>query len=193
MSYDPGGHERDLLQKEALRKRVAQHGGQKQAGDEVDLSDGLELLAKRIIKPGNRELVPMNSIVFVEYVGMFEDKRVFDSSARAGRPFSFRLGRQEVIPGWDVGVASMQRGEKCVLKCTPGYAYGRNGSGGTIPPNTTLYFEVELLGWRELPPEPVNYAFYAVVLLIIAAILTYVLWPEGDAAAAAGKGLTELH
>jgi peptidylprolyl isomerase len=62
-------------------------------------------------------------------------------------PFSFTLGAGEVIKGWDVGVASMKRGEKALLTCSAPYAYGEGGSPPKIPANATLNFEVELLNF----------------------------------------------
>ena len=56
-----------------------------------------------------------------------------------------------VILGWDKGVATMQRGEICVMKLAPEYAYG-SGGVGPIPPNSTLIFELELVGWKEKSP-----------------------------------------
>ncbi len=53
-----------------------------------------------------------------------------------------------MIKGWDVGVATMRKGEKCILTCTPEYAYGEQGAGENIPPNSTLQFEVELFRWQ---------------------------------------------
>ena len=53
----------------------------------------------------------------------------------------------QVIKGWDVGVATMRKGEKCILTCLPEFAYGEQGAEN-IPPNSTLQFEVELFRWR---------------------------------------------
>ena len=53
-----------------------------------------------------------------------------------------------MIKGWDIGVATMKKGEKAVLTCKPDYAYGAAGSPPTIPPGATLNFEVELLSWK---------------------------------------------
>jgi len=53
-----------------------------------------------------------------------------------------------VIKAWDVGVASMKRGELAVLLCKSEYAYGKSGSGSKIPPNATLVFEIELFDWK---------------------------------------------
>ena len=105
---------------------------------------------KTIITEGSAEDgSPMNNDeVFVHYTGKLLDGTVFDSSVERNEPFSFKLGMGAVIKGWDVGVATMKKGEKCILTCRPGYAYGEKGSGPKIPPNSTLRFDVELLSWK---------------------------------------------
>jgi peptidylprolyl isomerase len=70
----------------------------------------------------------------------------FDSSVDRGEPFQFVLGRGQVIAGWDEGVASMRVGSKRTLIIPPALGYGDRGAGASIPPNSTLLFEVELLG-----------------------------------------------
>jgi peptidylprolyl isomerase len=82
----------------------------------------------------------------VNYTGKFLDGKVFDSSLNPGRsPFELHLGRGEVIPGWDEGLATMHVGGKRKLLIPPSLAYGAAGAGGVIPPNATLTFDVELL------------------------------------------------
>ena len=86
--------------------------------------------------------------VTVHYQGTLTDGTVFDSSRKQGKPFTFRLGAGEVIPGWDEGVKGMKVGGKRKLVVPPSMAYGADGAGGAggvIPPNATLIFEVELL------------------------------------------------
>jgi peptidylprolyl isomerase len=72
----------------------------------------------------------------------------FDSSHDSGSPFSFALGKGQVIKGWDEGVAGIKIGGKRTLLIPPGLGYGARGAGGVIPGNATLLFEVELLELR---------------------------------------------
>ncbi len=82
--------------------------------------------------------------VKVHYKGTFADGKEFDSSYKRNEPTSFPLNR--VIPCWTEGVGMMKVGGKAKLTCPAAIAYGSRGAGGVIPPNTTLIFEVELLG-----------------------------------------------
>jgi FKBP-type peptidyl-prolyl cis-trans isomerase len=83
----------------------------------------------------------------VHYTGWLTNGQQFDSSVGRG-PFSFRLGGGQVIAGWDQGVAGMKVGGKRRLTIPPELGYGSRGFPGAIPPNSTLVFEVELLGVR---------------------------------------------
>lgn len=98
------------------------------------------------ILPGTGEVAKIGHTVSVHYVGKLVDGKQFDSSRDHGRPFSFRLGKGEVIAGWDHGVAGMKVGGQRRLTIPPAEGYGTRGTGGVIPPNATLVFEVELLG-----------------------------------------------
>ncbi len=82
-------------------------------------------------------------VVRVHYKGTFPDGKEFDSSYKRGQPTEFPLNR--VIKCWTEGVQRMKVGGKAKLTCPPAHAYGEKGAGGTIPPNATLQFEVELI------------------------------------------------
>ncbi len=83
--------------------------------------------------------------VIVHYTGTLTDGTKFDSSLDRGTPFDFTLGAQQVIAGWDQGVAGMKVGGKRRLIIPSDMAYGPSGQG-SIPPDATLVFTVELLG-----------------------------------------------
>jgi peptidylprolyl isomerase len=75
--------------------------------------------------------------------------RLFDQNTNRKRPFTFRLGKGEVIKGWDEGIATMQVGTRRMLIVPPELAYGKDGidadKADGIPGNATLIFEVELI------------------------------------------------
>jgi peptidylprolyl isomerase len=96
-----------------------------------------------ILKEGNGATPTSRALVEAHYTGRLLDGTKFDSSVDRGKPFLFLVGRGEVIKGWDEAFLSMKKGEKRILIIPPGLAYGDKGMG-TIPPNATLIFEVEL-------------------------------------------------
>ncbi len=99
-----------------------------------------------VLQEGTGEaMLQPGQIAVVHYTGTLEDGVVFDSSLTRGQPFEFPYGTGSVIAGWDQGLQNMKVGEKRKLIIPPAYGYGDN-QVGPIPPNSTLIFEVELLG-----------------------------------------------
>lgn len=109
----------------------------------TDIRMGVQVIP---ISNGDQATFPKTGqTAVVHYTGTLDNGTVFDSSRTRGQPFRFKVGRGEVIRGWDEGVAQMSVGQKAKLVCSPDYAYGSRGHPGVIPPNATLTFEVELL------------------------------------------------
>ena len=104
-----------------------------------------ELVTKDIEKGKGAEAKSGDN-VSVQYVGaLYKDGTVFDNSWDRGEPFQFGLGQQQVIPGWDQGVAGMKVGGRRLLVIPPDLGYGAQGTpDGTIPPDSTLIFVVDL-------------------------------------------------
>ncbi len=89
--------------------------------------------------------------VVVNYTGLLTSGVKFDSSLDRGQPFKFKLGEGRVIKGWDEGIEKLRVGEQATLIIPPKLGYGASGAGGTIPPDATLVFIVELMGIEEPP------------------------------------------
>ena len=102
---------------------------------------------------GSGDTPQPGQLVTVQYTGWLTDGTKFDSSLDRAEPFTFALGKGQVIPGWDEGVATMKVGGKRQLLIPSDLAYGEQGAGGVIPPNASLIFEVELLDIQPGAPE----------------------------------------
>lgn len=104
------------------------------------------LVTKEIIKGTGAEAKAGESVT-VNYVGvLYHGGKEFDASWKRSEPFTFTLGKGQVIKGWDQGVAGMKVGGRRELIIPAELAYGKNGSPPTIPPNAPLVFVVDLLG-----------------------------------------------
>jgi len=103
--------------------------------EDIEIGDGAEAVAGQNVE--------------VHYVGVaWSNGQEFDSSWNRNDTFEFGLGRQQVIAGWDQGVAGMKIGGRRRLTIPPHLGYGARGAGGAIGPNETLVFVVDLIGTR---------------------------------------------
>jgi FKBP-type peptidyl-prolyl cis-trans isomerase FklB len=110
----------------------------------IALPDGLQY---KVLKAGDGKKPDTDDTVTCNYRGTFIDGTEFDSSAKHDGPASFPL--KGVIKGWTEALQLMPVGSKWELYVPAQLAYGENGAGGVIPPNSTLIFEVELLSIKD--------------------------------------------
>lgn len=114
-----------------------------EAGNVITTPSGLKM---EMIQEGTGPAPQPGQTVIVHYVGTLEDGKKFDSSRDRGTPFSFTIGKGQVIRGWDEGLALMKVGSRAKLTIPASLGYGSRGAGNVIPPNATLIFDVELIG-----------------------------------------------
>jgi FKBP-type peptidyl-prolyl cis-trans isomerases 1 len=114
----------------------------------VDKPEGdipFELIIDDIVV-GDGEPATKGAKVSVHYVGVaFSSGDEFDASWNRDQPFEFKLGKGQVIPGWDAGVEGMKIGGRRKLTIPSAMAYGARGAGGVIAPHEPLVFVVDLL------------------------------------------------
>ena len=121
------------------------------AGEPTFSETGLGIID---IEAGSGETPETGELVVVHYTGwLSEDGTKFDSSLDRGTPFEFVLGLGQVITGWDEGLATMNVGGKRRLIIPSELAYGEEGSS-SIPPDSELTFDIELLEIKEAPESP---------------------------------------
>ena len=108
-------------------------------------------MLKAIFMPGSEDRKPQEGeTVLVHYEGrLLQGGTLFDSSYNRGQPLAFPVGVGAVIPGWDIGIMSMNVGEKSQIVVTSDYGYGDEGRPGIIPGGATMVFNVELLDIME--------------------------------------------
>ena len=96
-------------------------------------------------KPGDGKKIVYHSWVQIEYTGLFENGKIFDTNVGKNRPLVVQMGMKEVIPGFEQGIMGTTKGTKRKIKIPAELAYGEKGGGEVIPPNTDLIFEFEII------------------------------------------------
>ncbi len=146
-----------------------------EVGDTIVSPSGLKLILK---EKGNGAQANAGDKVSVHYAGRFPDGKEFDNSFKRGQPIPFTLGRRQVIPGWDEGIAMMRVGDKATLLIPSKLGYGPQGRG-SIPPNADLIFEVELVDVTVVP-KPVPFDVEGKEIKSTPEGLKYVIVEEND-------------
>ena len=130
---------------EAIAKSAQEEGDKYRA----DFAKGKDVkttksgLLYKIENAGKGEAIKATDTVKVHYTGKVPNGKVFDSSVERGQPVEFQLN--QVIPGWTEGLQLVKKGGKIQLVIPPALGYGKQGAGASIPPNSTLIFDVEVL------------------------------------------------
>lgn len=132
-----------ILAASAVAYVLSRRGTSTGSGSEVTTASGLKYVD---IVQGTGATPRKGQTVTVHYTGRLENGRKFDSSVDKGVPSDFRIGVGAVIKGWDEGLMSMKVGGKRKLIIPSDLGYGPMGRPPDIPGNSTLIFEVELLG-----------------------------------------------
>ncbi|MCL6096115.1 MAG: FKBP-type peptidyl-prolyl cis-trans isomerase [Patescibacteria group bacterium] len=112
-----------------------------QSGNIIIMPDGLKI---QDISLGTGREAKSGDTVAVNYLGTLENGTKFDSSYDRNQPFITQIGVGQIIKGWDEGIPGMRVGGKRKLIIPPELGYGAQAAG-SIPPNSTLVFEVELV------------------------------------------------
>ena len=116
---------------------------QEEKKEERNLPAGMKM---EVTEEGTGDMTEAKDRVKAHYTGKLLDGTVFDSSKNKGRtPLEFTVGAGQVIKCWDAGFTGIKVGTKAILTCPPDLAYGERAMG-PIPANSTLIFEIELLG-----------------------------------------------
>ena len=113
-----------------------------------------ENVSVEIIYPGDDKTHPKHGdVVQLHYTTIITDTGAVIESSRKmrHRPFEFVVGGGQVVKGWDVAIRKFSFGERSKVKCTAKYSYGNKGFPPSIPPNTDLTFDLELIKWWKRP------------------------------------------
>ena len=133
----------DGIQEQLVSAAKAKVEQQAKAAKEDGVKSTKDGLLYKITEAGKGDAIKATDTVKVHYTGKLPDGKVFDSSVERGQPVEFKLN--QVIKGWTEGLQLVKKGGKIELVIPPELAYGKQGAGDSIPPDATLYFDVEVL------------------------------------------------
>ncbi len=148
-------------------------------------------LKYKITQIGTGKQVMAGDKVTVHYTGKLTNGTKFDSSKDRNQPFSFMVGASQVIQGWDEGLQHLRVGDNATLEIPPAIGYGDRDMG-TIPPNSTLIFDIEVLGAMEtVRAKP--YDVKGKDTVITASGLKYIIVSDGTGPRAENGKTVDVH
>jgi FKBP-type peptidyl-prolyl cis-trans isomerase len=95
------------------------------------------------LKAGSGREAATGAVVTVDFIGWCDGVKI-DSSSDRGKPYTYALGQEVVIPGWNMGIKGMKEGGVRLLIIPPELAYGKDGKPGFVGPNKMLWYRIEL-------------------------------------------------
>lgn len=138
-----GKNERAAAAKDALTKFQKEMSSK--YPDAVKTDSGLMYVT---LKPGTGPAVTKGAIVSIHFTGMLLNGKKIVSSKNQGEPMRFAVGVGDVMPGWDIGILGMKKGETRRLLVPYPLAFGEAGSPGLVPPKSSLIFDMELIEFK---------------------------------------------
>jgi len=156
--------------------------------EEYTTASGLKY---KVTELGKGRKVEVGDKVTAHYTGRLTNGVKFDSSKDRNQPFSFTVGAGMVIRGWDEGFALLNIGDKALFTIPPAIAYGERNMG-TIPPNSTLVFEVEVID-AVTPVKPKAFDVKGKDTLTTASGLRYILVSQGTGVKAEAGKTVDVH
>lgn len=156
--------------------------------EEITTASGLKY---KVTEMGSGRKVEIGDKVSVHYTGKLTNGTKFDSSKDRNQPFSFKVGGGQVIRGWDEGLALLHIGDKATLTIPSELGYGSRDMG-TIPPNSTLVFDIEVLD-AVTPVKATPYDVKGKDTLTTASGLKYIVVKKGDGPKAENGKTVDVH
>lgn len=137
--------QRQVVMTDSIKNFIADRKSGKLKDELVTTASGLQYV---ILKPGTNQAAESGKFLDVHYSGFLADGTPFDNTFDKGRPYTFRIDRGLVIPGWDEGVQQLKEGGQMILYVPYQLGYGDEGNPPTIPAKSDLVYFVELLNVR---------------------------------------------
>lgn len=155
--------------------------------DTVKLPSGVQYIIVKENKTGEKAVA--GTMAEFHYAGYFRDGKTFDNSFDRNQPLNVKVGKQQLMPGWDEGVSMLRAGEKARLIIPSALALGEKGYPPLIPPNTDLVMDIEMINVKVIVP-PVLFDIKGLEMKTTASGLNYYEVKKAGSAVKAAAGKT---